>query len=187
MNFLSNKLIHLLMSKATYKSQGFVFVLMLVILVAALIKNPTFFSADGINLSVNQTIEGKVVKVIDGDTIDVLDNTNTKHRIRFYGIDAPESKQAYGQKAREFLASMIAGKNVKVVIKDKDRYGRNIGKVLLNGTDINREMVANGYAHAYKEYSKEYMREEADAKALKLGLWQDKHPIKPSDFRRSKQ
>ena len=121
------------MSKATYKSQGFVFVLMLVILVAALIKNPTFFSADGINLSVNQTIEGKVV------------------------------------------------------IKDKDRYGRNIGKVLLNGTDINREMVANGYAHAYKEYSKEYVREEADAKALKLGLWQDKHPIKPSDFRRSKQ
>ena len=107
MNFLSNKLIRLLMSKATYKSQGFVFVLMLVILVAALIKNPTFFSVDGINLSVNQTIEGKVVKVIDGDTIDVLDNTSTKHRIRFYGIDAPESKQAYGQKAREFLASMI--------------------------------------------------------------------------------
>ena len=187
MKFPFNRLIRFLMNDKNRKSQGFIFILMLVILAAAFMQNPTFFSADGINLSANQTIDGKVVKVIDGDTIDVLDSTNTKHRIRFYGIDAPESKQSYGQKAREFLASMIASKNVKVIIKDKDRYGRNIGKVLLNGTDINREMVANGYAHAYKEYSKEYVSEEADAKAFKLGLWQDKYPIKPSDFRRSKQ
>lgn len=177
-----NKLFNLIMRKKN--PQGVIIALLLVIAFVAFAKNPNVFSAETISLLPNQIIEGKVVKVIDGDTIDVLDNQNVKHRIRFYGIDAPESKQAYGQQAKDFLASMIAGKKAQVLIKDKDRYGRNIGKVLLDGKDINKEMVANGYAHAYTEYSTEYISQETDAKAFKLGLWKDKHPIKPSDFRK---
>ena len=165
--------------------QGVIIALFLLVIVAICAKNPSAFSVD--TLTQNQVVEGRVVKVVDGDTIDVLDSTKTKHRIRFYGIDAPESKQAYGQKAKEFLASMIAGEAVKVVVKDKDHYGRSIGKVLLGNTDINKEMVANGYAWAYTEYSKDYITDEANARAFKLGLWQEKHPIKPSDFRRSKK
>lgn len=177
-----NKLFNLIMRKKN--PQGVIIVLLFIIAFVAFAKNQNVFSAETISLSPNQTIEGRVVKVIDGDTIDVLDSQNVKHRIRFYGIDAPESKQDYGQQAKDFLASMIAGKKVQVLIKDKDRYERNIGKVLLDGKDINKEMVANGYAHAYTEYSTEYSSEEADAKAFKLGLWKDKHPIKPSDFRK---
>ena len=144
-------------------------------------------------LSLNQqktqesSIQGTVIKVIDGDTIDVLDSNQTKHRIRLYGIDAPEKKQSYGNKAREFLASLIAGKEVKVLIKNKDKYQRSIGLILLDGMDINKEMVKNGYAWAYIEYSKDYATEEADAKSFKLGLWADENAIKPSEFRKKKK
>lgn len=132
-----------------------------------------------------QELQGKVVKVIDGDTIRVLDSAKQEHKIRLYGIDAPEKKQAFGNKAREYLASLIAGKEVKVLVKDKDRYQRNIGLVELNGMDINKEMVKNGYAHAYTEYSEDYVSEEADARAFKLGLWSEDNVIKPSEFRKA--
>ncbi|TQR25625.1 thermonuclease [Campylobacter sp. MIT 97-5078] len=131
-------------------------------------------------------IQGIVIKIIDGDTIDVLDSSQTKHRIRLYGIDAPEKSQAYGKKAKEFLASLIAGKEVKVISKGKDRYQRSIALILFNDKDINSAMVANGYAHAYTEYSKDYIIQEADAKSFKLGLWADDKVIKPSEFRKKK-
>lgn len=133
----------------------------------------TYISGFSLGKPVKQTqeLQGKVVKVIDGDTIRVLDSAKQEYKIRLYGIDAPEKKQAFGNKAREYLASLIAGKEVKVLVKDKDRYQRNIGLVELNGMDINKEMVKNGYAHAYTEYSEDYISEEADARAFKLGLW----------------
>lgn len=166
------------------KPQGIIIILLFIVLLFAFEKNSNNFNSNANNLSKNQTIVGKVVKVIDGDTIDILDKQNNKYRIRLYGIDAPESKQAYGQASKKFLSSLIAGLNVEVIIKDRDKYQRNIAKVLLNGKDINKEMVRNGYAHAYAEYSNEYVIDEIEAKKLKLGLWKDKHPIKPSDFRR---
>lgn len=131
-----------------------------------------------------QELQGKVVKVVDGDTINVLDSNQTQHKIRLFGIDAPEKKQSFGNKAREYLASLIAGKDVVVLVKDKDRYQRSIGIVLLDGKDINKEMVKNGYAWAYLEYSKDYISEQADAKSFKLGLWSEENPLKPSEFRK---
>lgn len=169
--------------KRNKKPQGIIIILLFIALLFAFEKNSNNFNSNS-NISKNQSIVGKVVKVIDGDTIDILDRQNNKHRIRLYGIDAPESKQAYGQESRKFLSSMIAGLNVEIIIKDKDKYQRNIANVLLNGKDINKEMVRNGYAHAYTEYSSEYAIDEIEAKKLKLGLWRDKHPMKPSDFRR---
>lgn len=170
--------------KRNKKPQGIIIILLLIVFLLAFEKNSSDFSSNANNLSKSQTVIGKVVKVIDGDTVDILDKQNNKYRIRLYGIDAPESKQAYGQASKKFLSSLIAGLNVEVIIKDKDKYQRNIAKVLLNGKDINKEMVRNGYAHAYVEYSSEYTIDEKEAKKLKLGLWKDKHPMKPSDFRR---
>lgn len=155
----------------------------------ACLANPKIFNLNAFSVSnvSSKVIEGKVVRVIDGDTVEVLDKFKNKHRIRLYGIDAPESKQDYGQKAREFLASLIASKDVKVLITGTDRYSRNIGKIVFDDKDINAEMVLQGFAWAYEEYSTDYVKFQAYAKEHKLGLWQDKHPTKPSEFRKNQR
>lgn len=136
-------------------------------------------------------IEGKVVKVSDGDTITVLDKDNKQHKIRFQGIDAPESKQAFGQASKENLASMIFGKEVKVVGSKTDKYGRTVGKILLDGRDINLEQIKAGFAWHYKAYEREqppedrltYSAAEQEARAARRGLWQDPNPTPPGEFR----
>ncbi len=92
------------------------------------------------------TLTGKVVKVTDGDSITVLDSTNTQHRIRLQGIDAPERKQAFGNASRKHLASLVAGKTVTVKWDKRDRYGRIVGFVLVDGHDVNLEQVKTGMA-----------------------------------------
>ena len=100
------------------------------------------------------TLTGKVVKVTDGDTLYVLDNNYKEHKIR-PGIDAPERKQAYGLASREHLASIVAGKRVTVEYQKRDRYGRIVGKVLLDGIDACLEQVKAGFAWHYKKYQHE--------------------------------
>ncbi|HEX8140352.1 MAG TPA: thermonuclease family protein [Pyrinomonadaceae bacterium] len=136
-------------------------------------------------------IEGKVVKVSDGDTITVLDKENRQHKIRFQGIDAPESKQEFGQVSKDNLARMILGKEVKVIWSKQDKYGRTVGKVLLDGRDINIEQVKAGLAWHYKKYSDEqppedrvtYAAAETEARAARRGLWQDPNPTPPGEWR----
>ncbi len=82
------------------------------------------------------TLTGKVIKVADGDSITVLDANYTQHKIRLAGIDAPERKQAYGLASRKHLASIVAGKQVTVEYQKRDRYGRIVGKVLLDEIDV---------------------------------------------------
>lgn len=82
------------------------------------------------------------------------------------------------------MAELVAGKRVKIKEKGKDRYKRVLGVVFLNKSDINEQMVLNGYAWAYKQYSKDYIQQERIAKAKKLGLWQEPNPIEPSIFRK---
>ena len=74
-------------------------------------------------------ISGKVVAVADGDTIKILDSNNVQHKVRLTGIDAPEKSQPFGSVSRKHLASMVAGKNVRVEFSKNDRYGRILGKV----------------------------------------------------------
>ncbi|MCR2066764.1 thermonuclease family protein [Campylobacter helveticus] len=136
-------------------------------------------------------IQGRVLRVIDGDTIELLVKQedikqSPKIKVRLFGIDAPEKKQAYGKEAKEFLSSLILDKEITLIINDKDKYQRTIGTILLNDKDINKEMVKNGYAWAYESYSTKYLTEQADAQMFKLGLWQDENAIKPSEFRRGK-
>ena len=102
------------------------------------------------------------------------------------GIDAPEKKQAFGAKSKARLGELVAGKDVMVEWKEKDTYGRTLGKVTQNGVDVNLQMVKEGLAWYYRKYSKsaELSRAEAEAKAGKKGLWADPNPVPPWDFRK---
>ncbi|ELG7289180.1 thermonuclease family protein [Campylobacter upsaliensis] len=151
-----------------------------------------FLPQDFKEQNLEKELTGKVSRVIDGDTIELLAKTSktnpynhiAKLKIRLYGIDAPELKQAYGKEAKEFLSALVLKQEVSLIIENKDKYDRFVGTLFLKGQDINKEMVKNGYAHAYESFSKKYLAEQADAKMFKLGLWQDEKAVKPSEFRR---
>lgn len=140
-------------------------------------------------------ISGRVVHVADGDTITVLDAGKVQHKIRLAGIDAPEKAQAYGQRSRESLDELVAGRTVIVETTKKDRYGRSVGKILVNGRDINIEQIRRGMAWFYRHYERElsasdqqsYDRAEVEAKDYRRGLWADKNPTPPWDFRQKKR
>lgn len=132
---------------------------------------------------------GKVVNVSDGDTIKVLHN-GQQVKVRLYGIDCPEKAQAYGQKAREMTASMVAGRTVDIEVKDTDRYGRSVGLVSIDGVSLNEAMVRNGYAWVYRQYCKErfcsdWIDLESMARQQQKGMWADPHIIPPWDWRHS--
>ena len=144
------------------------------------------------NPSAADTLQGRVVGVADGDTVTVLDNSNTQWKIRLMGIDAPEKKQAFGNRSKESLSALVFNKQVTVEYSKKDRYGRTIGKIIVNGIDANLEQVKAGMAWHYKKYQNEqsledrakYAQAEDQAKMLKRGLWLDAHPIPPWEWRK---
>ena len=146
-----------------------------------------FLGACGV--SDDTEVRGRVVRVADGDTITILDAANAQHKIRFHGIDAPEKGQAFGRAAGKFLAGLVAGRDVVVKVKNTDRYGRTVGVVFCDGRDINLEMLKAGYAWHYKHYDKSaaYAEAESSARAARRGLWADKDPINPYDFRKAKR
>jgi endonuclease YncB( thermonuclease family) len=149
-----------------------------------------------------RVIHGAVVNVSDGDTINV-DSNGTKLKIRFYGIDTPEtakmnkrtgqvnkSGQPYGDEAWHALESKIANQQVRVEVMDRDRYGRLVSIVWLGNRNINREMVTDGWAWAYRQYldsphASEYINAEEQARASKLGLWKQSNPQPPWEFRKA--
>ncbi|KAA6224700.1 MULTISPECIES: thermonuclease family protein [unclassified Campylobacter] len=135
------------------------------------------FSQEGEHFS------AQVLRVIDGDTIEIS-YQNEKSKIRFFGIDAPELKQEFGEESKLFLSSLIDKKQVEVFKKDKDKYNRILAIIKLNNEDINKKMVRFGYAHAYIYYSDIYKDDEKIAKENKLGLWADKNPVSPYEWRK---
>ncbi len=118
---------------------------------------------------------------MDGDTLYVLDANYKDHKIRLAGIDAPERKQAYGLASRKHLASIVASKQVTIEYQKRDRYGRIVGKVLLDGIDACLEQVKAGFAWHYKKYQHEqsledqrlYAEAENQARNERLGLWRE--------------
>ncbi len=138
------------------------------------------------SLAAGEEQRDKVVKVTDGDTITVLDADKVQHKIRLEGIDAPESKQAFGTRSKEHLGDKVAGKEVTVQWEERDRYKRILGDVFIEDRHINREMVKDGFAWHFKRYSKskELADAETEAREAKRGLWADKSPIPPWEFRR---
>ena len=132
-----------------------------------------------------------VVAVFDGDTIRVLDAQKVQHKIRLDAIDAPESKQPYGTQAKKYLSSLVFGKNVRIVYKEKDRYDRILGTVFVDGKNINLMVVEAGYAWHYVYFAKnklEYAEAEARAKKARRGLWAGTEtPVPPWDYRKAKK
>ena len=106
--------------------------------------------------------------VIDGDTLAFEGDV----RVRLHGLDAPEMDHPTGKASKDHLKRLIAGRPVTVRIVDTDKYGRHIAKVYApDGTDLCKAMVAQGYARAYTSFSRDYARDEAQAKKTRAGLW----------------
>lgn len=146
----------------------------------------SFFLAS--NIYCQQIFSGKVVKIVDGDTFDLLLKNNTTLRVRMNGIDCPEKRQPYFKNAKQALAINIFGKTISIVSKSKDKYKRTLADVYFNKEHINLKMIANGFAWHYKKYSADIIlaKAELNARVKKLGLWSLPSPIAPWEFRKLK-
>ena len=123
---------------------------------------------------------GKVIRVVDGDTIDVLTDAKETIRIRLHGIDCPERGQPFGNNATQALKASILGNVVKVVSHGQDRYDRTIGEIYHDGTQINHSLVAAGLAWHHVKYAPDdtaLAEAETQARQLKTGLWSGSHKI----------
>jgi endonuclease YncB( thermonuclease family) len=141
------------------------------------------------------TLTGRVVSIADGDTLTLLDATKTQHKIRLAGIDSPEKGQPFGQVCKKSLSDLAYDRVAAVETSKVDRYGRAIGKVLVNGRDVNLEQIRLGCGWHYKKYQNEqslddrlsYNSAEVSARANRVGLWADKDPVPPWDWRKARK
>jgi micrococcal nuclease len=142
------------------------------------------------SVSAAETFAGRVVGVIDGDTIRVAHDLKSV-MVRLYGVDCPEIKQAGGKAARALVRRLAFGRVLLIESKGKDRYKRIIGRVyLLSGNTLSRELVKAGKCWWYRKYAPDdqYLEElEAEAKADKRGVWADTDPIPPWEWRRDRR
>lgn len=119
-----------------------------------------------------ESLFGRVTAVTDGDTISVLvDNRPVK--VRLAEIDTPERSQPWGSRAKKALSGKVFGKQVRLVVVDRDRYGRIVAHVYREDRPINREMVAEGHAWAYRQYLRDesLLEVEQTARSQQRGLW----------------
>lgn len=128
-----------------------------------------------------------------GDAITGLDAELVQHKVRLAGMNAPENKQPFGTVSQQHLSALVFGRQVVVDAGKTDRYGRAVGRVLVNGRDTGLEQVAAGLAWHYKTYQREQMPEDRDAyarvedgaRAARRGLWRDAKPVAPWDWRKN--
>ncbi len=134
--------------------------------------------------AVHADFSGKVVGIMDGDSIMVMHNGKVE-QVRLQGIDCPKKKQPFGTQAIQFTAKMVFGKEVTVMELGRDRYGRTLGKVLLSdGRILNHELLTAGYAWWFRRYSKDVSLGdlEDEARLAKRGLWADPDPVPPWEW-----
>jgi len=139
-------------------------------------------------------IEGVVKAVYDGDTVMLATRNESRLKVRLYGIDAPETAkpnvpgQPFAAVSRRTLMYKIMGRQVSAEIMDTDQYQRAVAVLRYAGRDINREMVVEGMAWAYRQYlqgpyTSEYIGAEESARSRHKGLWRDANPQPPWEFR----
>ena len=140
------------------------------------------------HLVMAETLKGQVVAIADGDTLTLLVGS-VQHKVRLTEIDTPERAQPWGQKAKQALADKVFQRTIIVQISGYDRYGRTLGRVYLDNRDINRELVEEGHAWAYRRYltDQDFLTAEALARDRQLGLWGTPDPVPPWDWRRGKR
>ena len=130
---------------------------------------------------------GRVVGVIDGDTIEVL-NGHHAERIRLSGIDCPEKGQAFGQRAKQAASELVFGKKVTIQTHGYDKYKRTLGDVFLSdGRNLNQELVRQGFCWWYRKYAPGdtiLERLENEAREERKGLWVDPQPVPPWEWRK---
>lgn len=139
----------------------------------------------------SEEFRARVTKVVDGDSVNVLRSSGKQElKLRLYGIDAPELKQAYGKESLDALKDLLVkDKEVFVNVLNKDRYGRLICELHLNKHDIsvNEWMVSEGFAWHYARYApNDIFLQSAEEKARnnKQGLWSSKDRIPPWEYRK---
>ena len=158
---------------------------LVVILLALLLQSPAALAVEWV---------GMVVGIADGDTLTLLDDGKTPHRIRLDGIDAPERTQGHGQRARQSLADMAQGRRAVAACPKTDRYGRAVCRVTVEGMDVGLEQIRRGLAWHYVKYANEqspadrlrYAGAEEQARSTRRGLWSAPSAVPPWDFRRDK-
>lgn len=142
-----------------------------------------------ISTAMAESFAGRVIGVMDGDTILVLDAQFAQRRVRLAEIDAPERKQPFGERSKQALSDICYKKLAHVDVVDIDRYGRLVGKINCNGVNANRSQVEAGMAWVYRKYLKDtsLLPVEGMAKAGRRGLWFDSNPVPPWEWRKQKQ
>ena len=132
-----------------------------------------------------ETISGYVVGITDGDTLTLLVD-RAQIKVRLTEIDTPERNQDWGTRARQALAEKVFNKDVLVESSGYDRYDRLLGRIWLESRDVNREMVREGHAWAYRQYltDQTFLEDEAAAREEGIGLWSIAGPVAPWNWRR---
>lgn len=116
---------------------------------------------------------GRVVGVVDGDTLTVQTERQAQLRIRLHAIDSPERGQPYSDPALRLLADLVANRTIRFETVDTDSYGRSVARVYVGDTDVNAELVRQGAAWVYRKYSDDpaLLELEREARESKRGLW----------------
>ena len=127
------------------------------------------------------------IRVVDGDTIQA-EAKGKEIKIRLVEIDAPEMNQPFGRQSKNFLNRLLYEKDVTLISKGEDRYGRTLGEIYANGESANALMIKSGFAWVYDRYVKDssLYKYQDQAKAENLGLWRAKDPIAPWVWRKQK-
>jgi len=141
------------------------------------------------------TLTGRIVSIADGDTVTLLDANLRQLKIRLSGIDAPEKRQPFGNRSRLHLGALVFGKQVTADCPKTDRYKRAVCRLEVDGIDANLAQLEAGMAWHYKAYSREqspadrwrYAKAEERARDARQGLWADRAPMAPWDFRKARK
>lgn len=133
-------------------------------------------------------ITARIVGVHDGDSITALAAGNVQLKVRLEGIDAPELKQPFSQQAKQALSTMVFGKTVSLHVTGRDRYKRTLAVVVADGVNVNLALVRLGLAWRYEAYSKDaaLLIAQNEARAAKRGLWADRAPVPPWEWRKAR-
>lgn len=141
------------------------------------------------NSQAQSTLRGKAVRILDGDTFELLVNGNATYKVRLTDIDAPEKGQDFGQVSKQALAEILKGNDLQITYDKLDRNNRILGHVYRGNIYVNLELVKQGLAWHYKKYSKDerFALAENEARLKKRGLWILKSPIAPWEYRANRR